>query len=219
MKYSTTTARVIALASVVGAVPHPIFNMPSFSLPTKNFGSGLGSGFGSGLGSSGSGFGGGLSSLPSFGSGGSGLGGLLGLGGGLGGGGLVDAGIKPITNPPATATSTSGVTVSVESSVKASPTNTSTAATLTSTPGVGAIGENCKSQAGAGLGGASENGILEKNCCTDMTVIFARGTGEPGNTGVISRPPMFKALRQKLGADRVTVQGVDYVAISILSFC
>jgi cutinase len=218
MKYTTTTARVITLASVAGAFPHPIFNMPSFSLPTKGFGSGLGSGFGSGLGSSGSGFGSGLGSLPSLGSGGSGLGGLPGLGGGLGGA-LGDSGTKIITNPPATATSTNHVIASVESSVKARPTDTSAAAAPTSTSGAGTIGENCKIQAAAGLGGMDENGILDKNCCTDMTVIFARGTGEPGNTGVISGPPMFKALRQKLGTDRVTVQGVDYAASSTVSFC
>jgi len=45
-----------------------------------------------------------------------------------------------------------------------------------------------------------------------MTIIFARGTGEFGNVGTVSGPPMFKAIRQKLGADRVTVQGVDYAA-------
>jgi cutinase len=64
----------------------------------------------------------------------------------------------------------------------------------------------------------SENGIKDKSCCTDMTVIFARGTGEPGNVGIISGPPMFKALRKKLGADRVTVQGVDYSAGAAVSF-
>lgn len=47
-----------------------------------------------------------------------------------------------------------------------------------------------------------------------MTVIFARGTGETGNVGTVSGPPMFRALRQKLGNARVTVQGVDYPASS-----
>lgn len=47
-----------------------------------------------------------------------------------------------------------------------------------------------------------------------MTVIFARGTGETGNVGTVSGPPMFKALRAKLGNNRVTVQGVDYPANS-----
>jgi hypothetical protein len=50
-----------------------------------------------------------------------------------------------------------------------------------------------------------------------MTVIFARGTGELGNMGTISGPPMVKAIRSKLGADRVTVQGVDYAASAAVS--
>jgi cutinase len=56
--------------------------------------------------------------------------------------------------------------------------------------------------------------VKDKNCCTDMTVIFARGTGESGNMGTVSGPPMVKAIRSKLGADKVTVQGVDYAASS-----
>jgi ABC-type sulfate transport system permease component len=50
-----------------------------------------------------------------------------------------------------------------------------------------------------------------------MTLIFARGTGEFGNMGTISGPPMVKAIRSKLGADRVTVQGVDYAASAAVS--
>jgi cutinase len=64
----------------------------------------------------------------------------------------------------------------------------------------------------------TENGVTDKNCCTEMTVIFARGTGEPGNVGVVSGPPMFKAIREKLGAGNVTVQGLDYAASSAVSF-
>jgi cutinase len=45
-----------------------------------------------------------------------------------------------------------------------------------------------------------------------MTVIYARGTGEIGNVGTVTGPPLFKALREKMGADRVTCQGVDYAA-------
>ncbi|KAF2007482.1 carbohydrate esterase family 5 protein, partial [Amniculicola lignicola CBS 123094] len=63
----------------------------------------------------------------------------------------------------------------------------------------------------------SENGVKNKNCCTDITIIYARGTSESGNVGSVSGPPMFKALRQKLGANRVTVQGVDYPATSGVS--
>lgn len=65
---------------------------------------------------------------------------------------------------------------------------------------------------GSGRGGSSENGVKEKKSCTPLTVIFARGTGEGGNVGSVVGPPLFKALRAKMGADKVTIQGVDYPA-------
>ncbi|KAH8589771.1 cutinase-domain-containing protein [Bisporella sp. PMI_857] len=57
----------------------------------------------------------------------------------------------------------------------------------------------------------TQNG-LASGACTAMTVIFARGTTEPGNVGVLTGPPFFDALTAMLGADAVTVQGVDYPA-------
>ncbi|TVY34657.1 Cutinase [Lachnellula subtilissima] len=49
--------------------------------------------------------------------------------------------------------------------------------------------------------------------CTAYTVIFARGTTEPGNVGVLVGPPFFDALRTSLGASALTIQGVnDYDA-------
>ena len=230
MKYHT--AQILALASIASALPHP--QLPSFSLPTGGLGSGLGSGLGggsslggglgSGLGSGLGGFtlptnlpglGGGLSlptSLPSLGggssTGGSSFGGLLsglfgGGGGGLGGG--LGGGASPTptnaTPPIASATSTATKTGAVSAPV--------------ATGGTGSNGTNtsCKPQSGSvSLFGGSENGVKDNTCCTDMTVIFARGTGEMGNVGTVSGPPMFKAIRAKLGNDRVTVQGVDYAA-------
>lgn len=61
-------------------------------------------------------------------------------------------------------------------------------------------------------GGDTENGVVNQNCCTDVTVIFARGTSEFGNVGTFAGPPFFAALRSMLGANRVTVQGVNYPA-------
>lgn len=58
----------------------------------------------------------------------------------------------------------------------------------------------------------TENGVVDGNCCTPMTVIFARGTIEFGNVGTYAGPPFFKALRSQLGDAGVTVQGVDYPA-------
>ncbi|KZM20493.1 Cutinase [Ascochyta rabiei] len=209
MKY--TTASVIALAGAANALPHPILSFPSFSMPSFS----LPTGFGGGSSTGGSGLGAGLGGLGSGGSstGGSGLGaGLGGLGGsgspfslpsfsmptGLGGQGFGLGNLGGGSNIQVTATPTAS---------GATPTKTSSAGGNTG----GGAANNGASCGGTG-GGSSENGVKGGNCCTDMTVIFARGTGELGNMGTISGPPMVKAIRSKLGADRVTVQGVDYAA-------
>jgi hypothetical protein len=66
-------------------------------------------------------------------------------------------------------------------------------------------------------GGNTENGIQNNNCCTDVTIVFARGTLDSGNVGTIAGPPLFKALRDKIGASRVTVQGTVYAADILVS--
>jgi len=48
--------------------------------------------------------------------------------------------------------------------------------------------------------------------CKDMTVIFARGTTEPGNVGLVTGPPFFDALSAIIGQNSISVQGVDYPA-------
>lgn len=48
--------------------------------------------------------------------------------------------------------------------------------------------------------------------CKPVTVIFARGTTEPGNVGVLVGPPFFKALKSVVGSSNVAVQGVAYPA-------
>ncbi|KAH7348496.1 cutinase [Rhexocercosporidium sp. MPI-PUGE-AT-0058] len=53
--------------------------------------------------------------------------------------------------------------------------------------------------------------------CAPMMVIFARGTTEPGNVGLVTGPPFFDALEAMMGADAVGVQGVEYSA-SITGF-
>ena len=55
----------------------------------------------------------------------------------------------------------------------------------------------------------TENGT---SGCKDMTVIFARGTTEPGNVGLFTGPPFFDALGAMLGSNSISVQGVDYSA-------
>jgi cutinase len=64
----------------------------------------------------------------------------------------------------------------------------------------------------AGCSSTSENDVKTNGCCKDVTIIFARGTGESGNVGSVVGPPFFNALKRKLGCDRVAVQGVDYAA-------
>lgn len=56
------------------------------------------------------------------------------------------------------------------------------------------------------------------SACTDYTVIFARGTDDPGNTGIITGPPFFMALQALVGSSKVTIQGVNNYAASIATF-
>ena len=64
-----------------------------------------------------------------------------------------------------------------------------------------------------GLGGGG--GAMR---CTDYTVIFARGTAEPGNVGVLAGPPFFQALGDIVGSEAVTLQGVNNYAASVEGF-
>ena len=49
--------------------------------------------------------------------------------------------------------------------------------------------------------------------CRPVTIIFARGTAEPGNIGLLAGPPFFDALAAQIGdAIAFGVQGVPYAA-------
>lgn len=48
--------------------------------------------------------------------------------------------------------------------------------------------------------------------CKPITIIFARGTIEPGNVGTLVGPPFFNALGLAIGDENISVQGVDYAA-------
>ncbi|KAM0323501.1 hypothetical protein ACHAQA_008781 [Verticillium albo-atrum] len=54
--------------------------------------------------------------------------------------------------------------------------------------------------------------LAEGAPCADVTVIFARGTTEPGSVGLVTGPPFFDALSEQLGTKTLAVQGVDYPA-------
>ena len=51
--------------------------------------------------------------------------------------------------------------------------------------------------------------------CTEYTVIFARGTTEPGNVGILVGPPFFAALESLVGSSALTIQGVNDYSASI----
>ncbi|RDW66012.1 cutinase-6 [Coleophoma cylindrospora] len=54
---------------------------------------------------------------------------------------------------------------------------------------------------------------LATKACTAYTIIFARGTSEPGNVGILAGPPLFDALTSLVGSSALTIQGVnDYGA-------
>ena len=70
---------------------------------------------------------------------------------------------------------------------------------------------------GGGTSSSTANDVTDKAPCTPLTVIFARGTGEPGNIGSVAGPPMLSALKSKLGAGNVAFQGVPYAASAAVS--
>lgn len=54
---------------------------------------------------------------------------------------------------------------------------------------------------------------LTKGQCGDVTLIFARGTAEPGNVGALVGPEFYAALQMALGSSSLVFQGVnDYDA-------
>ncbi|KAE8155098.1 cutinase-domain-containing protein [Aspergillus avenaceus] len=59
----------------------------------------------------------------------------------------------------------------------------------------------------------TENGL--GGTCTEYTVLFARGTSEPGNVGVLVGPPLFEALQDAVGESALTVQGVNGYSASV----
>ena len=60
---------------------------------------------------------------------------------------------------------------------------------------------------------ALRSGSSSSAACGDITVVFARGTTEPGDVGVIAGPPFFDEIEDRLGGGKkLVVQGVDYPA-------
>ncbi|KAL8808786.1 MAG: hypothetical protein Q9200_004017 [Gallowayella weberi] len=73
-------------------------------------------------------------------------------------------------------------------------------------------GGSTGSSGGTYSSGNTANDITNKTPCKPITVIFARGTNENGNLGSVIGPPLYTALKNKLGADKIAYQGVPYPA-------
>ncbi|KAL5392902.1 hypothetical protein DPSP01_000597 [Paraphaeosphaeria sporulosa] len=58
----------------------------------------------------------------------------------------------------------------------------------------------------------TKDDLAQSTSCADVTVVFARGTTEPGNVGLVTGPPFFDALKEQLGSKSLAVQGVEYPA-------
>lgn len=58
----------------------------------------------------------------------------------------------------------------------------------------------------------TSNQLTDNTPCRPLTLIFARGTFEPGNLGSLTGPPFITALSSAIGASNLAVQGVDYPA-------
>lgn len=50
--------------------------------------------------------------------------------------------------------------------------------------------------------------------CTEYTLIFARGTTEPGNMGIFVGPPLITAITDLIGNEKLTSQGVNNYSAS-----
>lgn len=60
----------------------------------------------------------------------------------------------------------------------------------------------------------TSNELTDGTACRDVTLIYARGTGQDGNIGAAGDvgPLMMNNVSALIGADKLAVQGVDYDA-------
>jgi len=88
---------------------------------------------------------------------------------------------------------------------------------LGSSGGSAAAPSSGSSSAGGALGGALGNlGMMSSSdvkgkefACKKAALLFARGTGEPGNMGYVVGPGLGTSLKKQLNGD-ILIQGVDY---------
>lgn len=58
-------------------------------------------------------------------------------------------------------------------------------------------------------GSVTQDDLLDGTPCRAITIIFARGTFEKGNVGLLAGPPFFGAVATMVGEENVAVQGVS----------
>lgn len=63
----------------------------------------------------------------------------------------------------------------------------------------------------------TQNQLLSASAgsCAEYTLIWARGTSEPGNMGVLVGPPLVWALQDIVGTNGLTIQGVNSYSASV----
>lgn len=61
----------------------------------------------------------------------------------------------------------------------------------------------------------TQNQLVLGGPCAEYTLIFARGTSEPGNMGALVGPPLVWALQDIVGTSGLMVQGVNDYSASV----
>ncbi|KAF3407627.1 hypothetical protein DPV78_001033 [Talaromyces pinophilus] len=61
----------------------------------------------------------------------------------------------------------------------------------------------------------TENQLVSGGSCAEYTLIWARGTSEPGNMGVLVGPPLVWALQDVVGTSGLVIQGVNDYSASV----
>lgn len=60
------------------------------------------------------------------------------------------------------------------------------------------------------FGGKSTYNDQKDGKCGDVMVIFARGTGEPGNVGSFVGPPFLQEIQARFPGKEINLQGIDH---------
>lgn len=62
----------------------------------------------------------------------------------------------------------------------------------------------------------TQNQFRSGGPCAEYTLIWARGTSEPGNMGVLVGPPLVWALQDVVGTSGLTIQGLIIIRLQWL---